>query len=55
MCLEWKAGLGPKEDPVLSYTLRSTNDVEAWVQGLAPGEVTQGRKFAKALGWLAQS
>jgi len=54
MCLEWKASLGPKEDPVLSYALRTTKDVEAWVQGLAPGEVTQGRKLAKALGWLVQ-
>ena len=35
---------GPKEDPVLSYTLRTTKDVEAWVQELAPGKVTQGRK-----------
>ena len=48
------ASLGPKEEPVLSYALRTTKDVEAWVQGLAPGKVTQGRKLAKALGWLVQ-
>ena len=54
ICLEWKASQGPKEDPVLSYTLRTTKDIDAWVQGLVTGEVTQGRKLAKALGWLVQ-
>jgi len=54
MCLEWKPGLRPKEDPVLSYALRTTKDVGVWVQGMAPGEVAQGRKLAKALGWLVQ-
>ena len=27
-------------------------DVEVWVQGMSSREVTQGRKLAKALGWL---
>jgi len=37
-----------------SYALRTTKDVEAWVQGVTLREVTQGRKLLKALGWLVQ-
>ncbi|WP_306598823.1 HEAT repeat domain-containing protein [Geothrix sp. 21YS21S-2] len=51
MCLEWKAGPGPNESPVLSYAVRNTEEVRAWFQGLGPGKVCQGRKLAKALGW----
>jgi len=54
MCLEWKAAPDPEGHPGLSYSLRTTTEVEAWVQGLPPGKVTQGRKLAKALGWQMQ-
>jgi HEAT repeat protein len=55
ICLEWTAGQESKTGPTLSYALRTTKEVETWIQGLPPGKVTQGRKLAKALGWLVQA
>lgn len=54
MCLEWTAGQESKDGPAMRYALRTTKEVEAWIQDLPPGKVIQGRKLAKALGWLIQ-